>query len=153
MKRSRTDSGSNVGIAVGLIDAMLSITRVLAPMLQDHEEWMVGAVNEALTDLGQDDNLNSILSRCPVFRMSADDAVLYERVALLRLPSRTPEQDARLEELHALVQAMPNQCKNERDSFDDMLWGMAKDSPETVVKLLNARSIKTAPAPTGKAGE
>lgn len=58
MGTSKTNCRSKVGITVGLIDAMISIARVLAPQLKEHgsKAWG-GAIYEALEDLTKDKDM------------------------------------------------------------------------------------------------
>ncbi len=52
------DCRSDEGVTVGLIDAMISIARVLA-----HRDFTPPAVVEALKDLSEDEDVKTIISR------------------------------------------------------------------------------------------
>lgn len=99
------DCRSEVGITIGLIDCILSISRVLAPRLAGIDTRIDSPIAEALKDLGDDMDLHSILDVCPVAWTAEEEANLYERVALIRVPARTEDQNARLRELDDLVAA------------------------------------------------
>lgn len=55
---STTDCRSEIGITVGLVDSIISISRVLAKMDLEPEE-----VKEALKDLTTDEDLAKILGK------------------------------------------------------------------------------------------
>lgn len=99
---------TTVGVTVGLIDGMLSISRILAPRLgmscgeQENPE-----VVKALIDLRANKSFLWVLEHCPLDQSDQDKANLVERVELIRLATRTPEQEQRLADLHALVRKIP----------------------------------------------
>lgn len=56
-----TDCRSPEGITVGLVDSLISISRVLAPRLR--ESFYTPAIKEALMDLRSDEDMNLVLGR------------------------------------------------------------------------------------------
>lgn len=56
------DCRSEEGITIGLIDALLSIGRVLASRIAEADQQVLGfGVKDALTDLAQDEDLRYLL--------------------------------------------------------------------------------------------
>lgn len=99
-----TECSTDVGMTVGLIDSLIFICRVLAPRLR----MMCGeqedpAIVEALRDLSQDKAVQWVWDHRPSTLDEKQDAVLEERVILLRNRKRTKIQEARLQELHKTV--------------------------------------------------
>lgn len=130
---ARTSCRSKDGVTVGLIDAIIAISRVLSPRLKGLDARIDSPVVEALKDLGCDSDLNAILARCPVIRLPEDDAKMLERHKLLQIKNRTPEQEARLQELHTFVANLKHRAVNAApllsDSLDDLVRDMLKSSP------------------------
>ncbi len=125
---NNTDCRSAEGITVGLIDSVLSICRVLAPRLRGFDSRIDSPITEALTDLGCDDDLNGILSLCPVSRLPEEEAKLYERVRLSRKANRTKADDERLRMLDEFVGQLPTRARNEPESFAELMLGFAPKS-------------------------
>lgn len=57
---SNTDCRTEEGITVGLIDSLITISRVLAPILKKE---LPPSVREALSDLQSDEDLAFIMNR------------------------------------------------------------------------------------------
>ena len=55
--KTSTDCRSEIGITVGLIDSLISISRILKDRLSDNKE-----ITEALKDLQNDEDLKKILN-------------------------------------------------------------------------------------------
>lgn len=60
MATTTTDCRSDVGVTVGLVDALISIARVLA-----RRDLAVPDVAEALADLRDDEDMRAILAAAP----------------------------------------------------------------------------------------
>jgi hypothetical protein len=61
MSDTSTDCRDEVGITVGLIDAIISISRILAPRIKDMKKTHA-AIEESLADLRGDEDLNFIVN-------------------------------------------------------------------------------------------
>lgn len=81
-----TDCRSQVGITIGLIDAIISISRILVD-----RDWDQPEIQEALADLRQDDNLHQIMDigdLCSAKSYIAEQqAIIKTLTAIIETPS------------------------------------------------------------------
>ena len=67
-------------------------------------------------------------------RSQQAEAKIYERVALIRKPNRTAEEEERLRELDEFVASLPTAPSPNVQSFEDLMMNLAKEYPSGMAR-------------------
>lgn len=139
INQCNTECDSDVGMTVGLIDSVIFMCRVLAPRLRmtcgDQED---PAIVEALRDLSQDRAVQWVWDHRPYTQDEKQDAILDERLTLLKKKERTTKEESRLQKLHRAVEEMkflPKAGESRfHEKFNDIVRNFIKDLPVVPVE-------------------